>query len=457
MKKHAMIVSLFLFVWIVISTGCSSSSDDGDNVSDAKKEVVDNVSQKVATSFDKILGQVLDSEATSTLTESLSFGGGSDLGGMDLSGLFEDVDTEELSTNLEEILDDLMSNPVVDGDTITFTPNTTELCVDIEDAAERQLCEQMLNRISLVQNTDNNTLTVMFDDHAPLIVGYGQNSVYFEVDLTETVAVAGDLLAALDAGISIDFPETFEGAVRLTMASTDTTGTVTLGVTDTIRIGGEVDGEQFSIEVAETDKVIEISGDGNTATVELGLGAVTGGFPLEDDDEIMHVAELSLAGINAFMQLQGNTIEMTGLNLGNDPVTFDIDGQAVFEASMDTLDLTVNGTDGSLTFSTGDGTDFVLELSFANTSYIDFLEDFIDEDIITGAVGGLTIAIADDTELAFIVDEADPFAEALTKVVSGSIDFTGTGFFDGTASYSADDCYTDSSTAGFPVEAVTCP
>ena len=373
------------------------------------------------------------------------------------------------------------------GDVITYTPDAQAVCSETgvenilnllsgsgsatgsSSTASRQLitnsttqtdakCTDLVKHITLVQTLTSETtgtLAYKFDSFSPLLVGYAADSSYFQLNLA-------DLKGALEAGAAITDPQTppalpnMSGSLRL--AETDnsaTKSTLTLSVPDAITINGALDGQAVNLNMAQTAKLVELTGDTatNEASIEFAMNAINLVAPLADPSHVDHPSEFNMAGLTGLIKIAAttDTVTVTNLGLNGQPLTLKIDGNDALRLTMNTLSMTTLGSTKTTTLNSA--LDF--SLSFDN------LIQWWSATLPAATKGTLAITAPVNTEIAVIDNTV--IGSLSSKITSGGpLTLTGTGVFAGNLSLNSGACFTDADhTAaggvGLPITAAACP
>lgn len=373
------------------------------------------------------------------------------------------------------------------GDVITYTPDAQAVCSETgvenildllsgsgsaagsSSTASRQLittsttqtdtkCTDLVKHITLVQTLTSETtgtLAYRFDNFSPLIVGYAPDSSYFQLNLA-------DLKGSLEAGAVITDPQTpaglpnMSGSLRVTETDNSATkSTLTLSVPDAITINGALDGQAVNLNMAQTTKLLELTGDtaSNEASVEFAVNAVNLVAPITDPSNVDHPSEFNMAGITGLIQIAAatDTVTVTNLGLNGQPLTLKIDGNDALRLTMSSLSLTTLGSTKTSTLNSA----LDVSLSFDN------LIQWWSSTLPAATKGTLAITAPANTEVAVIDNTA--IGSLSSKITSGGpLTLTGTGLFAGNLSFNSGTCLTDADNTaaggiGLPITSAACP
>lgn len=360
----------------------------------------------------------------------------------------------------DDTLAQFLGTATVDGNTVTYTLNADTICANTDDyytpENEETECREFMARISVVQtvvDSDTGTLTFKIDAAAPIVIGYDPSSIYLEVDLAQIKAAA----VAMNPTATDDFSSTFAGAIRLTLAINNATAgaesvAITLGVTTAIDIVGTGTDGDYSLQIAASDDLFEVSADAGagTATVSVDVGEVHFEFPSEDDITLAITPALfHLGGLTGSLTLGDAGSLLTGTNVGiTEELYYDSDtGNGSVKEELVTLpafDFEIHG--GSV--------DVDPEI------HVETALNFYYEIGTASEVGSYSFAVELGTEIMQMVDMN---GNEVFMVMMGSVNATGEGIFgDGgpiNATASMNSCFDDDDyvTTEFPLVAVDCP
>lgn len=363
------------------------------------------------------------------------------------------TETEVVSA---DVLAQFLGTPVVDGNTLTYPLNADTLCADADDpyttGNEETECRTFVARISIVQTVaddDTGTLAFVIDDAAPITIGYDTNAVYLEVDLAEIKAAA----IAIDPDTAGDFGTAFEGALRVTLTVENATAgaesvAITVGVTTPINLAGTSSDGDYSLSIAASSDLFEISADAGagSATVSVDVGEVHFTFP-DTTDIVTTPGLLHLGGLTAALSLSNGGNILTGSNIGITSELYYDSNTSVLPAkelsmTLPAFGFVANGTTDTIEITTSAGLDF------------DMADDYV------GTVDDGTFAFTAPMGTQIMVME-DMDGMVTYMVMDGSVTATGTGIYeDGgpiNATPTSNPCYDDNVATYFPLQTVSCP
>ena len=484
---------------LLLIGGCSSSDSsdspsqsDSEKVAAARNAALSSISSNLDTSLNSVNTVMNESTAMDVLVDT---GAGTSVNATPLVGQnvtakantlvgalttsmrnnISPMTSHTATDAIEQQLADLMGEGTVNGNTIIYHPDLDKVCANENNDPEfnEQVCREFFGRISIVQtiisDTDG-TLTFKFDNHAPFVIGYSSNSVYFEVVLAElkgAVTAVADYLATQNVPVTLDATyTTFEGTIRLTITKLgEQAASVALSIPQALSISGTIDGHAESLSIAATDKVVEISADAvaNEASLSFGLGAVSAMSAVEDINNpgVLLPTSLNLSALEGVFTISSpngvDTLVASNVNLGNSGMTYSIDNVEAFNIDMDTLGFTVNGAEQTVTFDTNLNASFAIEnvnLAFADLFALDATLEAADPTL----QGSLAVTAPNNTVMENLgAPPLDPTANEIFQLNQGSFSASGTGLFEGNVTVNTGECFTEPETGMFPIEVTTCP
>ncbi len=465
-QKRMMVVFLPLFLLV----GCGSDdNDDVSSVTDAQAKSA--ATEGITRSINANLGGAGELANNSTAIQTAINGGrvGTQSRSISFRAMNNDdlLLTNEIENKIDSILNELLSNGVRDGDTITYDPDENALCADEWGSDLSELidgdnmggtiaeCVDMFSHITLMLTiiSDNEgTLAIKYDGFSMMVIGYAPNSAYFETDLAQLKLIYE---AVADEGNSNDMvsPATFEGVTRLTFTALGTNyGRVTLSIEDAINVVDQTENKEINVHLGATPKVFEvtINGSNETASIEVGLAAVQALFPLGDNDDggIIQQAKFDLKGLTLKAELEtgGDKMVFTNVGIGRGPFTFNVldpsaltegDDQLDLSLALSTFGFTINGLTETIFFDSP----FSMALDVNDVFGV-----FAD---LATTNSSLNVDIVENTEIKPLDD--------VMKVNSGSVSVEGTGDFTGSAVYTAAQCFTSGGEGDFALVDAACP
>lgn len=431
---------------------------NGVTTEQAQQSARDVIKNDFGVSVSRAVSLVEDSKALKKTVDAVGAGDSTGVGAD--SG---EPGPESITVQAEDALISMFSNPVRDNGTITYTPAVVDVCAQPfltslfgNTLSGRERCETLISHVTIVQSVvseTEGTITYKFDEFAPLVVGYSETVNYIETDLAQYAAALEAAAFVVNPNEPLDYPDTFSGVVRVTEVSTgENAATLTVAVRTPIAIAGMLDGQNTSLEIAATDKLIEVvaDGDAQTGSIELAVGAISANFPVDNPftPGLVHAGQFDLPALTGKLDINNATdsLVVTNFGLGSQPFTVRIDGQEAARIALDTFDMSADGATRVATFNS--------PLNYA----LDFnnVEGFIDDTLAIGAQGGLTVN-ADAATAFTVVNNSVDAPAAVFQVTAGQISFNGTGIFAGSLTAVSGTCYTEATTGDFPVVAATCP
>lgn len=501
MKLMDKLSRAFLLVFVLATIhGCGGSSDSNVDPTTSKNTATQNISANLSSNLNNI-STILDSAAFKTLSDSgVGSFGLSNVGGLNLglksvtsNRLFKKLQklqkrdlpaslrklttlqatgnttTDQFSSEVETFLDQLLANPSSSGNTVTYTPDVAAICGSETDPTSKADCENTLKHITIVQTVISDTegtLTLKFDNYAPFVVGYAPTSIYFEINLAGlkgTIIALDQLSNPTNSTAANDFPATFEGAIRLTLAApSDTQASITFGITQAINIAGTANGENFSTSLGVAPEVFKISADSQAGTgeIKVGLGSVDLSFPVTDDSTegggagTTSPGVLHLGALTATLTLSnsGNSLVATDIGIGDtaanpDPLTWDIGGTRALTYDLYTYGFSVDGASQAVTYNT----DYYEKMDVTNI-YGAFSDTFSQatDPFSASNTGSITMNFPATTALTVQTNGS-------TKITAGGpISVMGTDYFTGSLTVNTNECF-QSATTPFPIAVAICP
>ncbi|MDC4204549.1 MAG: hypothetical protein MPW14_07310 [Candidatus Manganitrophus sp.] len=373
--------------------------------------------------------------------------------------------TANLEAQLGEAIALILVNGQRTGDTITFDPDETQLCGDpqlgqitllvgVDIGNPLQPCIDFYSHVTVVLtpggNAEEGTLEIKYDNFVLATIDYSSGSVSLQLDLAQLKAIASA------ARPDVELPETLEGVVRATFTELGPDhGQFIFSILQAIRIIDAAD--DFNINIAAADEVFEFTADGPgaTLTAELGLGALTAMFPVDDATGANSFpTNLNLSGATFRAELTAETLVITNIGLGSDPLTLDVVDSAGpepdFSFGLVPFSVTLNGSDDTITFDQAYNSDFAIE------DVLGLFSPSPDGTSDTGLTGTVNVAIPQDTKWT-VLESTILTTEPVIRIDSGSATVTGTGFFP-SENLTAGECFNLRPSFGFPLQAAAlCP
>jgi hypothetical protein len=351
-------------------------------------------------------------------------------------------------------------------DTVTYTPNPADLCLNTLLAALSSQptladCEAFYSHITAeltIDSADDGTLAFMYDGNTALTIGYAPDTAYIELDLAE---IRNVLEAFWQQVGTSNLPDTMAGRFRLTAESLGVdSGRITFSIEEAINLVDPTNEIDIQVAAAPAALVLTLDAPNNTASIELGLAGIDSILPFVDLSDVTHQTLVSLGGLSFLTALENDGANLVGteIGLGDGGFTIDVvndgggDDPIDFSIMLPNFAFTVDGAAGTLTF------DSLVDFAFA----VDDRFGLFDPTYTPGTAHTFDLDIAAGTQLAPVgVDGVS--GQAIFQVVAGSVSAVGTGdFIGGPATAVASDCFTlDLSVLfappGFPLGTVACP
>ncbi len=356
------------------------------------------------------------------------------------------------------ILDPLLANGTVDGDTITYRPDASMFC-EYNDTQ----CIDFWNNVTIVQtvaSTTEGVLSFRYTDTAnsqvytAFDIGYGSSYVYFEIDLGGTKGILDVLIADSTAGDSTAGDFTAEGRMRLTVEETGTdSASLTFGITQHVLVSGTSSGEEVSVDIATAPNAIEINVDGaaQTGSISLGMGAIAVAF-----SDTTSTATLDLGGLTGLLSITDAGNGLVATNVGvTDGLSYTINDNPALDLTLAPFGFTVNGSDDTITFDT----DFDMDFSVNNINgAMEAIFDHEQDPTVETLNGSLT-AHADINTMIYL--GTDTIVGDYGKLTTGFLSVTGTSYYDGTVSVTDGECLAAAEltvdSSAFPFAKIDCP
>lgn len=322
--------------------------------------------------------------------------------------------------DLLEVIGDLADHSTVtniNGDVVTLDPIESAICPAAADALDIQpsSCVDVISQITLEVDVDSivdnevvdATAEVKFDGTTFLIVDFSLTSLYYEARLAGLKTFLTGVAEA--EGETADLPDTMTGAVRLaaTISGTDA-GAITLSIPTAVQLTSTT--PQTDIQIAATNKLFELSVNGNDEILnfEIGINPIDLLFTDEDDAADTFPVRLTMQGLSGQFELNGTTeiLTVTGATLNS--LTVKIDGVEALTAALSELDLSVNGSDDLPVIALAKALDF--DLTMKNVRGV-FEDEFESTDINEETVAALDAEAG--TTFTVLTDD-------ITKVTGGN-------------------------------------
>lgn len=150
-------------------------------------------------------------------------------------------------------------------------------------------------------------------------------------------------------------------------------------------------------------------------------------FPVDDATGANSFpTNLNLSGATFRAELTAETLVITNIGLGSDPLTLDVVDSAGpepdFSFGLVPFSVTLNGSDDTITFDQAYNSDFAIE------DVLGLFSPSPDGTSDTGLTGTVNVAIPQDTKWT-VLESTILTTEPVIRIDSGSATVTGTGFF----------------------------
>ncbi|MDH5547701.1 MAG: hypothetical protein OEZ43_19155 [Gammaproteobacteria bacterium] len=345
---------------------------------------------------------------------------------------------DELEAAIDQLFDDVLDAGVKDGNTVTYRIQES-VCDDTDTAEDKADCLEAREHLSLVivLNSENaGILSLKYDTFVPLSVGYSSDEWFVQISLTDIAATAKqletDLALTAEEVADIDLPDTFKGAVRMSMQVPDANTVKTaFGIIEAIDIDDtDSYGTKTFLDIAVAE-VLNVSV--NTATRELSVGTAMNAFTLllhevgEQNSTTDYKWGFSGITGTVSVDVENEVITVSDAGLRDKPLYWDIDNQHAFIIEMDTTSFKwdASTSDFSLTFTKG----FSFDANFTNLNgefQDDFFSDANNPEDTTLKIGfavsaptGTVVGSSDDDRVR--VDAGGPVVAAVTGHNAGSV------------------------------------
>ncbi len=238
-----------------------------------------------------------------------------------------DDDVESLM-NTSLALDSNVATVTREGNIITIDPDENELCQEqvlgdmVDNNAACVAVYQDLLVVLDARSEDTGVVTYQFQQEPVLLIGYSPDGGSYEINIGGLKTLL-EAAADEDPETTVDLPDTFSGAVRVTAMVDDDSGvaaagSISLAVTQPINIV-DTDGDaNFSLGNSE---LLKVSSDaqGNTR-IDSTYGALSASFLSQLDDEdpdSMDVVALMMSGFTSQLSINEDADVATLTNTGS--------------------------------------------------------------------------------------------------------------------------------------------
>lgn len=257
------------------------------------------------------------------------------------------------------------STVVQSGDVYTFDPNESQVCSnpDFSDQ-DSGICEAILSHVTFVTTVNkvvNNevrsaTTQFKYDASTFATTNFTENTGYYEIEMAGMHALAAGINQVVPSESAIEIPEVMQGSFRVAFtARSEKSGVLTFSVPTSIRLDNNAPGEETRIDIAATDKLLEVAADGNSnsMSIEVSLEALDLLAPNSDDSGNTYPVEMMLSALAGKVAIteDGNKLLITGLK--GDALTMEVDGVKAASLELASLDaaLDASGTDPVISLS----------------------------------------------------------------------------------------------------------
>jgi hypothetical protein len=247
-----------------------------------------------------------------------------------------------------------------------------------------------------------------------------------------------------------------EGVVRATFTELGPDhGQFIFSILQAIRIIDAAD--DFNINIAAADEVFEFTADGPgaTLTAELGLGALTAMFPVDDATGANSFpTNLNLSGATFHAKLTAETLVITNIGINSPPpFSLNVDDptnspNVDFSFGFVPFGVTLSGADDSITFDQAYNSDFAIE---------DVLGLFspVPPGGGSGLTGTVNVVIPQGTKWT-LRESTALTTEPVIRIEEGSATVTGDDVTFPSENLVAGDCFLLRPSFGFPLVSIPC-
>jgi hypothetical protein len=419
---------VLLFVSSALLSACGGG---GDKVSteEALEQASRQIVQVIDAEGDGLRGAGADSGALGQLLEPF---------GITLADNGDEGLGDDLEDLVELVLDEDHSSVSRRGDTLTVTPSPPSVCGLLAgetgfdgDPALHDYCLRIVRELRIVidiEDDDRGLLIVRFGDSEPLMLRYSPGLLVLTIDVAEAKAALDHLALLLDDEAQPVALSTLEGRIRVTLRMLGPDhGLILVEVIEDIVIADDNPDEPYDIRIAAGELLrIEADGVSGEASVRGGIGALEAHYPQDIDDFGNTLpATVETAGIRFALEVSDGGDSASGEFLLQ-PLSLTVDGEEVMRVSVD------DGASGAVGFSLSVDADSGGDLLTLDTAFdLDLMMndgryDLLGEFMPPGVVGTLAVTAASGTSVREYPQNPD-----LSEVVSGAVDFDGTGDFSG--------------------------
>jgi hypothetical protein len=179
---------------------------------------------------------------------------------------------------------------------------------------------------------------------APLVIGLRRDSLDAALDLGEAKEALLHLAAV--AGEDLQLPSTMRGRIGVNLTRHGARHIeISLGVRDAIEVSGTMDKGPYDLDVAASDPLLRVELDAPRGrhAIELDVGRVTLAAPwqaLSSESKATGQMSFELRGAT-FAAVLAETLTITGVGLGDGPLTIKLDGTTILGVDLDHLDVEI--------------------------------------------------------------------------------------------------------------------
>jgi hypothetical protein len=328
--------------------------------------------------------------------------------------------TIEDEQEVRKAIEYLLSNAFANSGSIMYSPDT-RICAEVVAKNEPASCEDVMSQITLTQIEQDATsgyVQVRVANLEFFSFAYTSELISVQADLSKALASLQkieDIIAQHNVPSDEELPSMAQGSVSLTVAQKAGATIIDLTINQAIKIQGKNnEGNDYAFDISAGQNVI-------TASIYplMGLAAVATKlpqadltFPVYDYNNISHAVKVAFPGASGVATLNNamSMLDLSGVSLAAQSVSATVDGQTLGT-------LTVNGQlDAQIISSVG---------GHVNAKFLSSLQAQLEvtSNPLFSEAGGITAAVAQDTELYFAKDSEQ------AKVISGSLSFVGSGDF----------------------------
>ena len=325
---------------------------------------------------------------------------------------------------------------------ITYLIKGSSVCGELtSDDGDRSACIEAVDKAEVrlvVTSPEEGDVSIDVlvgpNKYNPVSFDVWQNTLAFETSLggvRDTVVYLANSFEQQD--VSNEFPDTFEGRVRLSLTRDGNQKlTGALDVMESIRVQDAQEGYDIRVAVAQPAVSASMNAGTETFSYTVNWNAIDLNFPVtqyiyndaipadgsdfeSSEEEFTYNVDLHLDGAKGTVILDAanEVLKLKGISLGNGPLTLDIDSKRVLEVALaNAFDVTAKEAQGGVEAVFAPGVDFGALFSFKNldaetAEHVDAEEWMMDDELKLSFTGDSpTILIEDDTEKVKVVSGA---------------------------------------------------